>query len=239
MDIDPGQLSTTDRYKLLIGAIVPRPIALVSTICPDGTPNLAPFSFFAGVSSEPMSLLFCPANKSDGTMKDTLRNCLPIGHADLPAPAATARGQSTPNSRPAERGQGEFVVNIVSRRIAERMAACAEELEYGQSEFALSGLTTTSSRAVNPPRVSESLVSFECRTDQVIRLAPNVPSGGNIVLGRVVHVHVSDAIINERLHIDPSALDAIGRMGGLGYCTTRDRFEMPMGAAALKALAAP
>ncbi len=221
MDLDPGQLSTTDRYKLLIGAIVPRPIALISTLCPSGTPNLAPFSFFAGVSSEPMTLLFCPANKGDGSMKDTLRNCLPIGHADLPASPAAARGQ------------GEFVVNIVSRAFAERMAACAEELEYGMSEFDLSGLSRAASRVVAPARVGESLVSFECRTEQVIRLAPGTPSGGNIVLGRVVHVHAADGVINDRLHVDPAALDAVGRMGGVGYCTTRERFEMPAGAAAL------
>lgn len=236
MDLDPGQLSTTDRYKLLIGAIVPRPIALVSTLGPDGTPNLAPFSFFAGVSSEPMTLLFCPANKSDGSMKDTLCNSLPLGHPDLPATLALgSTPRSTPEHQPAlSRGQGEFVVNIVSRAFAERMAACAEELRFGESEFALSGLSRAPSRVVAPSRVAESLVSFECRTEQVIRLAPGTPSGGNIVLGRVLHVHASERVINERLHIDPDALDAIGRMGGLGYCTTRDRFAMPMGAAALK-----
>lgn len=223
MELDVAGLSIADRYKLLIGAIVPRPIALVSTVCPDGTPNLAPFSFFAGVSSEPMTLLFCPANKPDGGMKDTLRNCLPPGHADL----ASTAGAS------AHAAQGEFVVNIVSREIGERMAACAEELPFGESEFALSGLTRASSRTVTPARVGESLVSFECRTDHVIRLAPGVGAGGNVVVGRVVHVHADDRIINSRLHVDPSALDAIGRMGGLGYCTTRDRFEMPMGRAAM------
>lgn len=221
MDLDPASLPPADRYKLLIGGIVPRPIALVSTRCAGGALNLAPFSFFAGVSSEPMSLLFCPANKPDGSMKDTLRNCLPPDHPDL---------ESTP---PPDHAQGQFVVNIVSESFAQRMAACAEELPFGASEFDLAGLSPAPSVTVAAPRVRESLVSFECRTMQVVRLASGVPAGGNIVIGRVVHVHADESVINQRLHIDPVSLDAIGRMGGLGYCTTRDRFEMPMGRAAL------
>lgn len=221
MHLDPAALAQADRYKLLIGGIVPRPIAFVSTLNADGTDNLAPFSFFAGVASEPMSLLFCPANKADGSIKDTLRNVLPVGHPDLTGLPVAARGQ------------GEFVVNVVSDDFARRMAACAEELAYGESEFDLSGLERAASSAVAPPRVTQSPLAFECRTMQVLRLAPGVPGGGNVVLGRVVGVHARDGLINERTHIDPEMLDAIGRMGGLGYCRTRDRFEMPMGRAAL------
>lgn len=224
MELDPAALAQPDRYKLLIGSIVPRPIAFVSTLGAGpggGLPNLAPFSFFAGVASEPMSVLFCPANKGDGTMKDTLRNCLPPGHEEI-APAS--RGWAA---------QGQFVVNVVSRAIARQAAACAEELPYGESEFALSGLTMEPSARVRPARVRESPISFECETMQVIRLAPGVRAGGNIVVGRVVHVRVRDDLINERHHIDPALLDAVGRMGGLGYATTRDRFELPMGRGAL------
>ena len=211
MEIDPLSLAQAERYKLLIGCIVPRPIAFVSSVSPDGRLNLAPFSFFAGVSSEPMSLLFCPASKPDGTDKDTLRNVLPAS----------------------EGGTGEFVVNIVTEAIERRMAACAEPLEYGESEFALSGLTPAPSARVMPPRVAECPVSFECVTDRVIRLNPGVPAGGNIVLGRVLYVHAADGLIDGRHRTDPAKLAAIGRMGGLGYCRTRERFEMPMGAAAL------
>ncbi len=222
MDVNPDELTQSERYKLLIGAIVPRPIALVSTVGPDGIANLAPFSFFAGVSSEPMSLLFCPANKSDGSIKDTLRNCL------LPNSPHLTGGISP------LRGQGDFVVNIVPDAIAHRMAACAEELPFGESEFALSGLTPASSMVVTPPRVGESPMSFECRTMQIIHLAPGAPAGGNIVLGRVVAVHALDGLINDRTHVDAARLDAIGRMGGSSYCRTRDRFEMPMGRKALE-----
>lgn len=212
MHLDPAALSIADRYKLMIGCIIPRPIAFVSTISPDGRPNLAPFSFFAGVGSNPMTLLFCPANKEDGTEKDSLRNAKPA----------------------AEGGVGEFVVNIVSEAFERAMAACAEPLGYGESEFDLSGLTAAASTVVRPPRVAESPVSFECRTVQVIRTNPGAPSGGNIVIGEVVHIHARDGVLNQRLHADPDQIRAIGRMGGMGYCRTRERFEMPMGRAALR-----
>lgn len=221
MEFDAAALSAPDRYKLLIGSIVPRPIALVSTRSPNGAINVAPFSFFAGVSSEPMSLLFCPANHRDGSMKDSLRNTLPADHADL-----------DPSAR-ASAAQGQFVVNIVSETISRNMAACSEDIPFGDSELDISGLTAATSRRIMPPRIAESPVSFECVTLSVTRLAPGIPAGGNIVVGRVVHIHVADHLINDRLHINPAALDAIGRMGGLSYCTTRDRFDLPPTRAAL------
>ncbi|MCI0630697.1 MAG: flavin reductase family protein [Phycisphaerales bacterium] len=214
MELSPDKLAAAERYKLLIGCIVPRPIAFVSTISPDGrSANLAPFSFFNGVGSNPMTLLFCPANKADGSEKDTLRNCKPLS----------------------EGGTGEFVVNVSIDRYARQVAAASEPLEYGESEFELTGLTTAPSRVVKPPRVAESPVAFECETVQVVRTNPGAPAGGNIVIGRVVHVFVRDDLINERYHIDAAKLDAVGRMGGIGYCRTRDRFEMPFGRAAIEA----
>ncbi|MCC6321015.1 MAG: flavin reductase family protein [Phycisphaerales bacterium] len=211
MDLDPASLSIADRYKLLIGCIVPRPIAWVSTVSVEGRLNLAPFSFFAGVGSNPMTVLFCPANNADGSEKDSLRNAKPVS----------------------EGGIGEFVVNIATEELARKVAASAEPLPFGESEFALAGLTPAPCSRVKPPRVSESPVSFECRTTQVIRTNPRAPSGGNIVIGEVVQVTVRDDLIDARLRTDPERLDAIGRMGGLGYCRTRDRFDLPMGKSAL------
>ncbi|MEK6703422.1 MAG: flavin reductase family protein [Planctomycetota bacterium] len=212
MDLDPASLAPADRYKLLIGCIVPRPIAWVSTVSVAGLPNLAPFSFFAGVGSDPMTLLFCPANTPQGGEKDTLANAKPVSQG----------------------GTGEFVVNVVPHALARQMAATAEPLPHGESEFALAGLEMAESVKVRAPRVALSPVSFECRTLQVIRTNPGVPAGGNVVLGQVVHIHLAGNLVNDRLHTDPAALDAVGRMGGLGYCTTRDRFEMPMGRRALQ-----
>jgi flavin reductase (DIM6/NTAB) family NADH-FMN oxidoreductase RutF len=204
MELDIEQLSFADRYKLMIGAIVPRPIALVSSVSLDGKLNLAPFSFFNGVGSNPMLLVVCPANKPDGSEKDTLRNAKPVS----------------------EGGTGEFVVNVVSHAIAGPMVACSADLEYGESEFAASGLRPVASAKVKAMRVKESLVSFECVTHQVIRTNPGQPAGGNMLIGRVVWMHVADAIINTRHHIDAAGLDAIGRMGGADYCTSRDRFTI-------------
>lgn len=133
MIIDPDKLDRRDRYKLEIGAIVPRPIALVSTLSPNGIGNLAPFSFFCGVSSNPMTLLFCPSNKEDGSPKDTLRNI-----------DAT----------------GEFVICIVSDDFARKMAGCAEALPHEQNEFELVDLTPIASATIQPPRVAEAKVAF-------------------------------------------------------------------------------
>lgn len=211
MEIDPARLSHAERYKLMIGCIVPRPIAWVSTLSPDGRPNLAPFSFFAGVGATPMTLLFCPANNDSGNEKDSLRNARPPGQG----------------------GIGQFVVNVVTHDLARRMAACAEPLPYGQSEWDLAGLTSEPSARVRPARVAGSPAAFECVTRSVTSLAPGVPGGANIVVGEVVHVYVRDGVVNERMHTDAAALDAVGRLGGQGYCTVRDRFELPMGRAAL------
>jgi len=212
MELSPADLRVADRYKLLIGLIVPRPIAFVSTISPDGKPNLAPFSFFTGVGSQPMMLAFCPATDADGQDKDTLRN---VRLSD-------------------EGGTGEFVVNVVTEAIARQMAATAEELPYGQSEFELSGLTPIASSVVKPPRVAECPAAFECVTRQIVETNPGVPNSGNLVLGEVVRVHADDGILNERHHANAVKLAAIGRMGGPAYCTTRDRFDLPRGKAAMQ-----
>jgi flavin reductase (DIM6/NTAB) family NADH-FMN oxidoreductase RutF len=216
MQLDPLALSPADRYKLLIGCIIPRPIAFVSTVSPDGKFNLAPFSFCTGIGSDPMSILFCPTNGPGGQKKDSLRNC------DFPEHGGT----------------GQFVVNIASEPYERKMAAAAETLPYGASEFDLVGLTPAPSVRVKPPRLAESPASFECETMQIIALNPGVQGGGNIVIGRVVHIHLADDLVNERLHVDPDRLRAIGRLGGLAYCRTTDRFDMPMGRAALDGLPA-
>ena len=209
----PEDLPIPVRYKLLIGSIVPRPIAFVSTISTEGAHNLTPYSFFNGLGSDPMTPIFCPANEADGSEKDSLRNCKPIE----------------------EGGTGEFVVNLAIARYAHLVSAASEPLAHGDSEFDLTGLTPEPSEVVAPPRLKESPLCFECRTMQVVRTNPGAPMGGNLVIGEVLAVHVhDDELINERSHVAPARLDAIGRMGGLDYCTTRDRFTMPRGTEALE-----
>ncbi|MEM7229542.1 MAG: flavin reductase family protein, partial [Planctomycetota bacterium] len=195
MDIEPAALSPSDRYKLLIGTIVPRPIALVSTIGTDGQTNLAPFSFFNGVGSNPMTVMFCPASHPDGSDKDTLRHARPVD----------------------EGGTGEFVINLAIEDYVQRVAAAAEPLPPHESEFDLSGLTPSPSVIVAPPRVAESPVVFECRTTMIVQTNPGAAGGGNLVLGEVVHMSIRDDLVNERWHVDQAALRAVGRMGGRQY----------------------
>jgi len=199
LTVDPQTARHIDIYKLMIGSIVPRPIALVSTVSHDGIRNLAPFSFFTGISSKPTMICFCPGPRpAGGARKDTLENI----------------------SR-----TKEFVVNIVSEEIAEAMNLTAGEYPPDADEFAIAGLTAIPSDLVRPPRVAESHVNMECRLYLSIEFS-ELPGGGNLVIGEVLRFHVDDRIV-ENFKIDPDKLRAVGRMGGpTGYTRTRDRFDM-------------
>ncbi|WP_446742138.1 flavin reductase family protein [Silvibacterium acidisoli] len=196
---DPSGMSGANVYKLMIGAIVPRPIAFVSSIDEHGVHNLAPFSYFTGCSSNPPVICFCATVRVDPLpeTKDTYRNIL-----------ATK----------------EFVVNIVSEEFAEQMNACAAQVSPDIDEFTLSGLTPVASEVVRPPRVAESHVQMECRLRQVVTVSEK-PNGGYLILGDVVLIHVNDAVLDGD-KIDPGKLKAIGRMGGPTYVRTGDRFDL-------------
>lgn len=211
MELDPATLSESRRYGLLIGAIVPRPIAVVGTCDAAGRMNLAPFSFFNGISGEPFLVMFCPSNREDGGEKDTLANAKPA----------------------AEGGTGCFSIGLATESTVRRVVACSEHLPPGESEFALSGLTPAPCTRIRAPRFLESPVTFECETLEVRRFAPGVRDGGNLVVGRVVHLHVDEAVLDGR-RIDPGKLAAVGRMGGSHYVRTRDLLEIPRGRAALE-----
>lgn len=199
MEFGADDVRASIMYQHLIRLIVPRPIAWVSTVSTSGVTNLAPFSFFTGVGSRPPSLLFCPANRRDGTEKDTLRNI---------------------------RESGEFVVNVVPFAMAELMNQTSAELSDTESEFDNFGISTAESRVVRCPRVLGSPAGFECRLMKLIPVEPG-PGGANIVVGRIVHVHLSDMVLDAQGLADSGRLDAIGRMGGAAYCRTGDLFELP------------
>jgi flavin reductase (DIM6/NTAB) family NADH-FMN oxidoreductase RutF len=213
MEVDPASVGASRLYGLLISTIVPRPIAVVGTVSPTGALNLAPFSFFTGISSTPPLVAFCPANREDGGEKDTLANAKPV----------------------AEGGTGCFSISVATEANIRRVVACAEDLAPGESEFDLSGLSPRPCLRIAAPCVGESPVRFECETVEVRRFAPGVPDGGNLVIGRIVRLAIDDAVLDARGRIDPSLLAAVGRVGGLGYVRTRDRFEVPRGRAALEA----
>ncbi len=198
MTITPCQDDARSIYRLMVHAIVPRPIAFVSTVSAEGVPNLAPFSFFTGVSANPPVICFCPMVRgSDGALKDTLRNI-----------EATR----------------EFVVNVVSEDFAQQMNICSAEFPPEVDEFKVSGLTPVASELVRPPRVGESRVAMECVLVQVVNVSRQ-PLGGSIVLGEVVRFHVADELFKD-FTIDPDRLRPIGRMGGPTYTRTTDRFDM-------------
>jgi flavin reductase (DIM6/NTAB) family NADH-FMN oxidoreductase RutF len=194
---DPGSLPAQDIYKLLIGLIVPRPIAFVSTVNAAGARNLAPFSFFTCASADPPVIAFCPMVRGAEGQKDTLRNI---------------------------RETGEFVVNIVSEEIAEPMNLASGEYAPDVDEFAVSGLTPVPSDFVGAPRVKEARAAMECKLFQMVEVSQR-RLGGTMVLGEVIRFHVEDALA-DHFRVDPAGLKAIGRMGGTAYCRTRDRFDM-------------
>ncbi|KEZ47640.1 flavin reductase family protein [Metabacillus indicus] len=199
MDVKPDSLHWKNAYKLMIGSILPRPIAFVSTLDENGTANLAPFSFFTAISAEPMMVCFSPMRRgTDGTKKDTLLNI-----------------EQTK----------EFVINIVSEEIGEQMNLCAGEFPRDADEFEESGLTKISSAAVSPPRVKESLVHLECLLHEILHFGEHA-GAGSLVIGKVVHIHVDDALFFDG-KIDTGKLNPIGRLAGNQYTKPMsDTFEI-------------
>jgi flavin reductase (DIM6/NTAB) family NADH-FMN oxidoreductase RutF len=194
---DFAALTARERYKLLIGAVVPRPIALVTTISRDGIVNAAPFSFFNCLSADPAILALGVEYRPTGPQKDTGRNV---------------------------RDTLAFTVNIVSDAMAEAMNVCAVPFEPGIDELAQAGFTARPGIRVPCPFIAEAPAAFECRQHTTL----GIGNSREIILGEVLFAHFAANVVDPRtLHVDPAALDAIGRMGGHGYATTRDRFDLP------------
>ena len=200
MEITPETQPWQSIYKIMIGSILPRPIGWISSIDASGRPNLAPFSFFNAVCAYPPHVLFCPMIRGvDAQEKDTLRNV---------------------------RANGEFVVNIVTAELAEAMILTSTELPRDIDEFTVANLTIMPSKVVRPPRVAESPIHYECRVAQIFDLGYQ-PGAGSVVIGRVVHLHVSDQVLVGGDKIDLARLKPIGRLAGNAYCRLTDLFEMP------------
>jgi len=197
--IDPAQNTNQDNYKLLIGSVVPRPIAFVSSQSRAGELNLAPFSFFTGVCSNPPTILFCPMIRgSDAQKKDTLLNI-----------------EET----------GEYVVNVVSEDIVEKMNQTAAEFPRGVNEFEKADLTPAPSMLVKPPRVLESAISMECRLQQIIPVGDGSVGSGFVVLGTVVQFHIREDLYTAG-RIDTVGLKPVSRLAGSAYAPVRDIFEL-------------
>jgi flavin reductase (DIM6/NTAB) family NADH-FMN oxidoreductase RutF len=192
---DFSALSVRERYKILIGTVVPRPIAWVTTVSPDGRHNAAPFSFFNCLSADPALVALGVEYRPSGASKDTARNI---------------------------RDTGVFTVNIVSHALMHAMNVTAVPFAEGLDEIAEAGLTVRSGHAIPAPSIAEAPATLECRLHSFL----DIGNSREIILGEVVAANLRGDLVDEHFHIDPSLLDAVGRMGGHGYATTRDYFDL-------------
>ncbi len=197
MKIDLANLDHRDSHELLASAIVPRPIAFISTVGEDGVFNLAPFSSFAIVCVKPAFVSFSVEWKRDGQKKDTLRN---IEFAK------------------------EFVINVVDETLAGPMNQASGQYPSHVDEFKEVGLTPVNADLVKPPLVAESPVNMECRLVQILEFG-EAPRKTSHIIGEVLRVHVKDELYANG-KIQMSKLRAIARFGVKLYCRTRDIFEM-------------
>jgi flavin reductase (DIM6/NTAB) family NADH-FMN oxidoreductase RutF len=190
LKIDPKNIATKDLHQFMLGAVAPRPIAFASTISLDGIPNLAPYSFFNAFSSNPPIVIFSSNRRvANNTTKDTLKNV-----------------QDT----------GEVVINVVSHSIVRQMAIASIEYDTGVNEFEKAGFTPLASELVRPFRVAESPVQMECKVEQILPLGEG-GGAGNLIICRIVLMHISEDVLTESGRIDPHKIDLMGRMGRFYY----------------------
>ncbi len=187
-----------ENYKFLIGSIIPRPIAVVSTRNIDGSNNLAPFSFFTAVSAAPMIVAFCPLIRtSTGEFKDTVKNIL---------------------------REKEFVLNFCTEHNYARVNLASSELPYGEDEFSFAGLTPVDSQLVGAKRLKESPVHFECEFRDMLCYG-KTPGSGSLITGEVKLVHVDEAVMKDG-KISTDLFKAVGRGAGNDWFRTDSRFEV-------------
>jgi flavin reductase (DIM6/NTAB) family NADH-FMN oxidoreductase RutF len=198
MIIDPSSVGRRERNGLINGLISPRPIAWVSSLAPDGSANLAPFSFFGAFSFDPPTVGVGPGSRQ-GVNKDSLHNI---------------------------KASGEFVVNLVNRELAEVANACSAEFGPEVDEWEVARLKSSPSEVVAPPRVARAPAALECRVMQVLELGAPDRASNNLVVAWIVRIHVRDDAMDGYVPI-PEKLDLVARMGGDLWCTTRDRFALP------------
>jgi flavin reductase (DIM6/NTAB) family NADH-FMN oxidoreductase RutF len=187
-----------DNYKFLIGSIIPRPIAVISTLNIDGSNNLAPFSFFTAVSASPMIIAFCPMIRtSTGEFKDTVKNIL---------------------------REGEFVLNFCTEDNYAKVNLSSTELPYGEDEYSFAGLTPIPSEVVKARRLKESPIHFECVFKDMLCYGKE-PGAGSLITGEVKLIHVDEKIMKDG-KISTELYKAVGRGAGNDWFRTDSRFEV-------------
>ena len=196
---DPQTLGERETYKLLIGCVVPRPIAWVSTVDRSGAHNLAPFSFFNAVGSNPPAVTVSISYiDNPDRRKDTLRNI---------------------------EDTGEFVINIVDEALAQAMNATSANYPLDVDEFDVAGVAADPSDVVRPPRVVGAPVSMECKLFTLVPVGQG-PGSATLVIGVIQLIHVRADVINERRYIDITKLRPIARLAGASYAYVHETFDM-------------
>jgi flavin reductase (DIM6/NTAB) family NADH-FMN oxidoreductase RutF len=191
LTLDPKELTVPKLHQFLLGAIGPRPIAFAATIDAVGNHNLAPFSFFNVFSANPPILIFSPARSGrNNTTKDTYNNV---------------------------KIHPEVVINVVNYDIVHQMSLASSPYAPGVSEFEKAGFTALKSDLVQPMRVAESPVQFECKVIEVKELGTE-GGAGNLIICEVVKIHINEAVLDENGMIDQHKIDLVSRMGGNWYC---------------------
>src|SRR6056300_829211 len=189
--IDPKSLPIPQLHGYLLGAVGPRPIAFASTIDKNGVSNLAPFSFFNVFSANPPIMVFSPARSGrTNTTKDTYNNV-----KEVP----------------------EVVINVVNYDLVHQMSLASSPYDPGTDEFEKTGLTPLASETIQPFRVAESPVQFECKVNEVIELGDG-GGAGNLVICEVTRIHINDEVLDQDGKIDQHKIDLVSRMGGNWYC---------------------
>jgi flavin reductase (DIM6/NTAB) family NADH-FMN oxidoreductase RutF len=197
MDIELRGLTPPERYKLIVGLVIPRPIAWISTVNEAGVANCAPYSFFNAFSEDPPLVMVSFGPRRDGGIKHSLKNIL---------------------------RSGEFVVNLVDEATASAMHVSSEEIPEEESEFDKTGLTPAASLLVSQPRIAQAAACFECRVFKHLEIVPGrVFIIGEILL---VHAR-KGVIDPDTKRISDAHYRPVGRLYANRYCTTRQRFTLP------------
>ena len=198
MQFDPNELEHSAVYKLLTGSVIPRPIGWISTVDQNGINNLAPFSYFNAVGEDPPHVMFSTVRGND-TNKDTLNNVL---------------------------SNGQFVVNMVTEELAEKMNLTSQSVASDIDEFELAHLTPISSVKVKPMRVKESPITFECELVHHYFLENHKNGGACIIIGRIVMMHFADDVLLDNFKINLETYKPIARLAGSNYAKLGELFSI-------------
>jgi flavin reductase (DIM6/NTAB) family NADH-FMN oxidoreductase RutF len=201
MEFDPENLEQSAIYKLLTGAVIPRPIGWISSISEDGINNLAPFSFFNAIGDDPPHVMFSTV-RGNNTNKDTLNNVL---------------------------STKQFVVNMVTEELVEQMNMTSQSIPSNESEFELAGLTPIASVKVKPMRVKESPITFECELVHHYSLENHKFGGATMIVGKIIMMHIDESVLLDNYKINMDTYKPVARLAGSNYSKIGEIFSIKRG----------